>query len=132
MSATHTKIESALVAQGVFKGAHGLEGLANASDFWERQPYGTRFYYGDGIADYLHIGVLRAAIKALAAAKGDVVESPAPKINQSNRASVDCGALQLALNVLRRAGKNEVADALMQTVLREDTKAAREQARGGE
>ena len=61
----HTAVESQLVAQGVFKGAHGLEGLANASDFWERQPYGTRLEYGPGITDYLHRGVLTAAIKAL-------------------------------------------------------------------
>ena len=54
-----------LTMHGVFKGAHGLEGLLNAREFWERQPYGTRLYYGDGIADYLHIGVLRAAVEAL-------------------------------------------------------------------
>lgn len=68
---TPGSVVSALTAQGVFKGAHGLEGLANASDFWERQPYGTRLYYGDGIMDYLHIGVLNAAIKALAARGGE-------------------------------------------------------------
>jgi hypothetical protein len=32
-----------------------------------------------------------------------------------NRISVDRGALQMALNVLRRAGKNEVADALAES-----------------
>jgi hypothetical protein len=53
---------------GVFKGAHGLEGLANAVEFWEQQPYGTRLYYGDGIADYLHRDVLRAAVDVLRAA----------------------------------------------------------------
>jgi len=54
-----------LTENGVFKGAHGLEGLANAQEFWDRQPYGTRLYYGDGIADYLHRDVLRAAVRAL-------------------------------------------------------------------
>ena len=54
-----------LTVHGVFKGAHGLEGLVNAKDFWDQQPYGTRLYYGDGIADYLHRDVLRAAIRAL-------------------------------------------------------------------
>lgn len=54
-----------LTAHGVFKGAHGLDGLTNAQEFWDRQPYGTRLYYGDGIADYLHRDVLRAAIRAL-------------------------------------------------------------------
>jgi hypothetical protein len=58
-------VEYALIAQGVFKGAHGLEGLLNAKEFWESQPYGTRHYYGDGLTDYLHVGVLRAAIEAL-------------------------------------------------------------------
>ena len=56
-----------LTMRGVFKGAHGLEGLLNAKDFWEQQPYGTRLYYGDGIADYLHIDVLRTAVRALSA-----------------------------------------------------------------
>lgn len=54
-----------LEARGVFKGAHGLQGLADAQEFWDQQPYGTRLYYGDGIADYLHRGVLQAAIEAL-------------------------------------------------------------------
>jgi len=54
-----------LTEQGVFKGVHGLEGLANSQEFWDQQPYGTRLYYGDGIADYLHRDVLRAAIRAL-------------------------------------------------------------------
>lgn len=67
-------VSDVLHAQGVFKGAHGLEGLANATDFWEKQPYGTRLYYGDGIADYLHIDVLRAAIRALASSPA----APAP------------------------------------------------------
>lgn len=35
--------------------------------------------------------------------------------DHSNRVSVDGGALQLALSVLRRAGKTEVADALEQS-----------------
>ena len=54
-----------LTNQGVFKGAEGLEGLAEADDFWERQEYGTRLYYGPGIADYLHRSVLRAAIEVI-------------------------------------------------------------------
>lgn len=54
-----------LSKQGVFAGHRGLEGLADAAEFWERQAYGTRLYYGDGCMDYLHIGVLRSAINAL-------------------------------------------------------------------
>jgi len=53
-------------AAGVFKGHQGLVGLLNADEFWENQPYGTRLYYGDGIADYLHRDVLREAVKILA------------------------------------------------------------------
>lgn len=60
-----SEVEAILTKHGVFKGAHGLEGLAKASDFWDGQPYGTRLYYGDGGLDYLHIGVLRTAIEAL-------------------------------------------------------------------
>lgn len=59
-------IESRLRAEGVFKGAGGLEGLAESQAFWDKQMYGTRLYYGDGIADYLHVDVLRAAIRLLA------------------------------------------------------------------
>jgi hypothetical protein len=55
-----------LARAGVYAGAHGLEGLANAMEFWERQPYGTRLYYGPGLCDYLQIGVLRTAVKLLA------------------------------------------------------------------
>lgn len=57
--------ETALSKMGVFKGMEGLRGLAECDEFWDRQMYGTRLYYGNGIADYLHRGVLRAAVKAL-------------------------------------------------------------------
>ncbi len=58
-------VSDILTADGVFLGQHGLEGLANASSFWELQPYGTRLYYGEGIMDYLHRGVLKSAIRLL-------------------------------------------------------------------
>jgi hypothetical protein len=54
-----------LTNNGVFKGAHGIEGLLTADAFWKQQPYGTRLYYGDGNADYLHRGVLRSAVTLL-------------------------------------------------------------------
>lgn len=57
----HKKVWTA----GLFKGADGLQKLADADSFWLDQPYGTRLYFGDGIADYLHRDVLRAAVKAL-------------------------------------------------------------------
>lgn len=57
--------ESVLAAQGVFKGHHGLRGLAECDEFWDGQPYSRRLYYGPGSGDYLHRGVLRAAIAAL-------------------------------------------------------------------
>lgn len=50
---------------GIFKGEHGLRGLAECDAFWEHQHYSTRLYYGDGVADYLHRDVLRAAVRAL-------------------------------------------------------------------
>jgi len=58
-------LQEKLTKQGVFKGAHGVEGLEAADNFWEKQLYGTRLYYGDGLTDYLHRDVLRAAIRAL-------------------------------------------------------------------
>lgn len=48
--------------EGVFKGSDGLGKLLDADEFWESQPYGTRLYFGDGIADYLHRDVLRCAV----------------------------------------------------------------------
>src|SRR5690625_2637624 len=60
--------ESKLADAGVFTGHHGLRGLADADLFWEKQPYGTRLYYGDGGMDYLHRGVLQKAVEILDAA----------------------------------------------------------------
>lgn len=60
-----SEVARKLVNDGVFKGYDGLGGLANAREFWDKQPYGTRLYYGEGIADYLHIDVLNAAIRIL-------------------------------------------------------------------
>jgi hypothetical protein len=60
-----SEVERKLAEAGVFAGHGGLEGLANSSEFWERQTYGTRLYYGAGITDYLHRDVLQAAIKVL-------------------------------------------------------------------
>lgn len=54
-----------LTKSGVFKGHEGLSGLLCSESFWENQPYGTRLYYGDGVADYLHRDVLRAAVQIL-------------------------------------------------------------------
>lgn len=58
-------LRAALADQGVFKGFDGLVGLAESAPFWMDQPYGTRLYYGTGVAEYLHRDVLRAAIRAL-------------------------------------------------------------------
>lgn len=57
--------ENVLSQAGVFKGAEGLRGLYDDEDFWTRQPYGTRFYYGQGIAEYLHRSILGTAISSL-------------------------------------------------------------------
>jgi hypothetical protein len=51
----------------VFKGADGLRKLAEHNAFWESQPYGTRLYFGDGLTEYLHRDVLRAAVSDLEA-----------------------------------------------------------------
>jgi len=58
-------VENKLEKRGVFKASHGLRGLLEANEFWEQQSYGTRLYYGPGIADYLHRDVLRSAVKLL-------------------------------------------------------------------
>lgn len=56
-----------LYIPGVFLGADGLRRLAESDEFWSKEPYGTRLYFGDGVADYLHRDVLRAAVSALRA-----------------------------------------------------------------
>ena len=63
--------ECKLQESGVFKGMHGLRGLLNAQEFWDKQDYGTRLYYGPGIADYLHRDVLAAAVRVLDQAGGE-------------------------------------------------------------
>jgi hypothetical protein len=47
----------------VFKGEDGLKMWAEKDEFWQKQDYGTRFYFGDGINEYVHRDVLRAAIE---------------------------------------------------------------------
>lgn len=64
-------VEKSLSAAGVFKGMHGLEGLAKSQSFWDQQPYGTRLYYDEGGADYLHRDVLQASVKRLAQLEED-------------------------------------------------------------
>lgn len=57
--------EKKLAQRGVFAGHHGLRGLAQSNQFWQRQMYGARFYYGHGGGEYLHRSVLEAAVSAL-------------------------------------------------------------------
>jgi hypothetical protein len=59
---TAAPVTAAAMSQ-VFKGADGLKKLAEHNAFWEQQPYGTRLYFGDGITEYLHRDVLRAAVR---------------------------------------------------------------------
>lgn len=64
--------EKALCDSGVFKGAEGLRQFSECQEFWDEQPYGTRFYFGDG--NYLHRDVLRAAVRLLDSAKAPAVD----------------------------------------------------------
>lgn len=57
--------EQKLADAGVFAGVDGLRGLLESDAFWSVQPYGTRLYYGEGITEYLHRDVLRAAVELL-------------------------------------------------------------------
>lgn len=59
------KAEDILANAGVFKGAHGLRCFLEAKEFWSKQDYGTRLYYGPGGLDYLHRDVLRTAVEQL-------------------------------------------------------------------
>lgn len=64
---SNDKVCRELSKQGVFAGHRGLEGLADAAEFWERQAYGTRLYYGDGGMDYLHICARRCGRRSYCA-----------------------------------------------------------------
>lgn len=66
--------EAILSNAGVFKGAHGLEGLANSQEFWDDKPYGKRLYYGQGGMDYLHRDVLQSAVKTLTTQSARIAE----------------------------------------------------------
>lgn len=57
--------EYKLTDAGAFAGQLGLRGLAECDAFWEKQLYGTRLYYGEGIMDYLHRDVLRTVLTIL-------------------------------------------------------------------
>jgi len=57
-----SKFIHAIATDILFNSVHGIAVLLNAKKFWENQPYGTRFYYGDGATEYVHIGVLRAEV----------------------------------------------------------------------
>lgn len=68
------KAEHMLAKQGLFKGHDGLRGLLKCDDFWDKQEYGTRLYFDDGAAPYLHRDCLNSAVKALDAA-GEMYEA---------------------------------------------------------
>lgn len=57
--------EQKLASSGVFAGVDGLRGLLESDAFWSVQPYGTRLHFGEGITEYLHRDVLRAAVELL-------------------------------------------------------------------
>lgn len=60
-----SEVQRKLASVGVYAGLHGLEGLFEASAFWDEQAYGTRLYFGPGGGQYLHRSVLGAAIALL-------------------------------------------------------------------
>ena len=65
----------------------------------DTSPAALRKLYDEYLGDYENTKVMRDTLLAVAAEK-------------EAQATVDAGALRMALNVLRRAGKDEVADAL--------------------
>jgi hypothetical protein len=57
----------ALAKAGVYLNADCLDRFVNCTEFWDRQPHNTRFYFGPSLMDYVHRGILEAAVKLLAA-----------------------------------------------------------------
>jgi hypothetical protein len=100
VASLETGVTAALAAQGVFKGFRGLEGLAAADSFWEGQEYGTRLYYGDGVSDYLHRDVLRAAIRALSGQGAEPVcrKLPRPRAAKLSQRFKNCIGMRLMLS----------------------------------
>ena len=89
--------ENVLADEGVFARFSGLRGLADCDAFWAEQPYGTRLYFtfSDGRRDYLHHGVLRAAISGL-----DRLANVERELAQAEAAIREC---EMALRGCRQA-----------------------------
>lgn len=91
VAGTGAKHDSAatLTARGVFLNADCFQRWADASEFWDQQPYGTRFYWGPNTFDYIHRGILCEAVRTIAdyAVSTPVVEPDtagrAPQFNQA-------------------------------------------------
>jgi len=79
---------------GPLKGAASLRALADASDFWNRQPYPGRLHFGPGADDY----VSRATMQAAA----HIANSAPPE----ERLAAECRA------VLAECGFDEIADTM--------------------
>jgi hypothetical protein len=62
-----SSMQGAAAAQGdlplVYRQYHCLHEWAENDAFWENQPYGNRFYFGDGAFDYVPRDVLRSFVQ---------------------------------------------------------------------
>lgn len=52
------------VAKDISGAVEHLSRFVKRDAFWEQQPYGTRFYYGNGGLDYIQRGLLESIIDA--------------------------------------------------------------------
>lgn len=91
--------EHMLTRHGLYAGHQGLRGLLDAAEFWERQPYGTRLYYGPGNADYFHRSVLSCAIKALDEMAG-LVDDLAAALSERDALAARVEKLEARVRVL--------------------------------
>ncbi len=106
----HEVLIREIVRGGVFKGSDQLTRLAEFSEFWDRQEYQTRLYFGDGIADYLQRGVLQSALKSFAKAIRERDEARSALFALEARCGELEARLAIVLGVLRRCDHNPLGE----------------------
>jgi hypothetical protein len=94
----------------------GAQTSAGVGTHFQAQPGSFSLFCGD--ASFANAHAIVAALNWLRENREALAATGKQQVGESNRTTVDSGALRLALNVLRRAGKGEVAEALESTAVR--------------
>lgn len=86
-----------------------LRMFVERESFWNQQPYGTRFYYGDGGLDYIQRGLLESIVEAYAAHGGTSdVPSSSEQRDMDTADAGDAAALYAKLYHEERAKREQL------------------------